>query len=90
MCFSDMPIVSDVELNEALSDYEEHSFDKIPQWIRKELRLRNLPEFIRKPTQVEMQDTMSDARIHRITHNEKTIEDFQDKYKLGIPFTQLT
>ena len=87
--FIDQPYVTDVELSSALSEYNEHGFEDIPQWMQTELKVRNLPEFKRHPTEQEKEETMSDARRHRISNNEKTIEDFKDKYLRGIPFTEL-
>jgi len=89
MSFSDQPYMTDRELNLALSEYDEHGFEDIPQWMQQELITRNLPEFKRHPTEQEKEETISDARRHRISNNEKTIEDFKDKYLRGIPFTEL-
>ena len=81
--------MTDEEVNQALEEYGNRGFDKLPKWLRRELKARNLTWKPHTPTDIEVWDTVADARVHRITHNELTIKDYQDKYIRGKPFTIL-
>ncbi len=81
--------MSDEEVNQALEEYGNRGFEKLPRWLQHELKARNLTWRPHPPTDLEAWDTVADARVHRITHNELTIKDYQDKYKRGKPFTIL-
>jgi hypothetical protein len=40
----------------------------------------NILMISRQPTKSEMNEAEADAKHHRITHNERNIQDFKDKY----------
>jgi hypothetical protein len=70
--------ISDEELAIVLWDYDEYTYDNLPSWIRQELQYRRM--LSRQPTKSEMNEAEADAKHHRITHNERNIQDFKDKY----------
>ena len=78
--------MTDSEVTMYLSEYDERGFEAIPAWLRHEIRARQLTFPRRDPTPQEMDETIRDAREHRIVNNEKTLEDYIDKYKHGKSF----
>jgi len=74
------PPMSDHAVINALDRHNESGFDDLPNWLKKELRTRNINMPPRRPTDIEKWETVSDAREHRITNKELTIRDYQDKY----------
>jgi len=81
------PYMSDEEVNRHLSEYGDSGYDDLPDWLRSEVRSRNLLYEKRQPTDIEKWETVSDAREHRITNNELTLQDYKDKYLNGRNFT---
>ena len=79
--------MSDEEVNRHLSEYGDSGYDDLPDWLRSEVRSRNLLYEKRQPTDIEKWETVSDAREHRITNNELTLQDYKDKYLNGRNFT---
>ena len=75
-----MPYITNEEIVCKLWEYDEQSFDSLPQWLRLQLRVRNIDFGRREPTPEEMYDTIADAKEHRISNNERNIQDFKDKY----------
>lgn len=74
------PYVDDAELALMLSVYDENAFTDVPYWIRHQIRGRGITFERRHPTPQEVMETEVDAKYHRITHNERNIQDFKDKY----------
>lgn len=80
------PHRTDKDIVMILSQYDECSFTQLPSWLRLQLQVRDIKFPRREPTEYEQWETVSDAREHRITNNEKTLEDYKDKYLKGKPF----
>jgi len=74
------PYMEDSEVREALRDYEDLGYADLPDWLQRELRARDLPHEIRRPTDLEKWETVSDAREHRIVNKELSIQDYIDHY----------
>ena len=74
------PYMEDEEVREALRDYEDLGYADLPDWLQRELRARDLPHEIRRPTDLEKWETVSDAREHRIVNQELSIQDYIDHY----------
>ena len=70
-----IPYMTDQEIKEYLSEYDEKGFQDLPDWIQLELQARNLTFQRRDPTPQEMKETEQDAEDHRILNNERTIKD---------------
>ena len=85
-----MPHMTNEEVLMYLSEYDEQSFDQLPNWLQQELQVRQLKFGPREPTEEEKFVTIQDAREHRIMNNERNIEDFKDHYKRGKHFNILT
>jgi len=81
-----MPRMTDEEILTYASEYDENGFESMPSWLQHEMRVRCINIEPRPPTELEMWETVSDAREHRITNKELTIEDYVDKYKKGKSF----
>ncbi len=81
------PYMTDEEVMSALEEHGNHGFDKLPNWLKQELRVRKIQWPTREPTDLEKWDTVEDAREHRILNNELIIKDYQDKYIRGRPLT---
>jgi len=73
-----------------LAEYDELGFEELPEWLRHEIRSRDLPIPRREPTELEMWEAEKDAKEHRILHNELTIEDIKGKYMRQQPLTIFT
>ena len=71
---------SDAYIMQKLAEYDDGGFDRVPRWLKNELIARKITFDRRKPTELEMWETVSDAREHRIMHKELTINDYKDKY----------
>jgi hypothetical protein len=84
------PYMSDEEVSRYLAEYNESGFDDIPNWLRQELKVRQLVFKKRQPTDMEKWETVSDAREHRIVNKELTQEDYKDKYMKGKSITIIT
>ena len=84
------PYMTDEEVNRHLSQYSESGFDDMPDWLRNEIRARNLVYEKRTPSDIEKWETNFDAREHRITNKELTFEDYKDKYLKGKSLTLIT
>ena len=74
------PYMEDEEVREALRDYEDLGYEDLPDWLQRELIVRDLPHKSRRPSDLEKWDTVSDAREHRIVNNELSIQDYIDHY----------
>ena len=74
------PYMEDEEVREALRDYEDLGYEDLPDWLQRELRARDLPHEVRRPTDIEKWETVSDAREHRIVSKELSIQDYIDHY----------
>ena len=85
-----MPHMTNEEVLMYLSEYDEQSFDQLPDWLQQELQVRQFKFGPREPTKEEKFVTIQDAREHRIMNNERNIEDFKDHYKRGKHFNILT
>lgn len=83
------PCMSDEEVKQHLSEYDELGFDDIPEWLQTELKARNLVFKKRSPTEREQWDTVSDEREHRIVNKEQNLQDYKDKYERGKSFKLL-
>ena len=70
-----IPHMTDQEIKEYLSEYDEEGFQDLPDWIQLELQARSLTFQRRDPTPQEMKETEQDAEEHRILNNERTIKD---------------
>jgi len=75
------PLMEDEEVREALIEYADLGYQDLPDWLQRELRARDLPHKIRRPTELEQWETVSDAREHRIVNKELNIQDYLDHYK---------
>lgn len=78
--------ISNVELADALADYSNHGFDDLPDWIRYELRTRQLTFDTRRPESYERSVTNADLLEHKITNNELTINDYNFLAKKGMKY----
>jgi hypothetical protein len=85
-----MPYMTDEELNSYLNEFSELGFDDLPSWLQTELKARQLVVTKREPTELEMWETNSDAREHRIMNKELTQQDYVDKYRKGKSLTLIT
>ena len=74
------PYMEDEEVRRYLRDYEDLGFTDLPDWLQRELIARDLPQEIRRPTDIEKWETVSDAREHRIVNQELSIQDYIDHY----------
>ena len=74
------PYMEDEEVRRYLRDYEDLGFTDLPDWLQRELIARDLPHEIRRPTDIEKWETVSDAREHRIVNQELSIQDYIDHY----------
>ena len=81
------PYMTDDEVMAGLEQHGNHGFDKLPRWLRQELKVRRIQWPTREPTDLEAWETVSDAREHRIMNKELTIKDYQDKYIRNKPLT---
>ena len=70
--------ITDEELAIVLWDYDDLTYDKLPSWIQSELQARRM--VARPPTTQEISEAEDDAKYHRLTHNERNVQDFKDKY----------
>ena len=52
--------MTNMEIKEALLEYPEHPFDKLPDWLQQELKVRTLSFGPRKPTPQEMDEAELD------------------------------
>jgi hypothetical protein len=77
---------TDEELMLQLDYYNEQAWTDVPKSIRERIEARYILIPSRKPTEQEIWETISDAREHRITNKELTIQDYLDKYKHGKSF----
>jgi hypothetical protein len=82
-----MPVHTDQDIIRFVSHYDEQAFEDMPDWLQLELQVRQFKFGPREPTDLEKWETVRDAREHRIMNNEKTLEDYKDKYKKGKSFT---
>ena len=74
------PYMEDEEVRKALLEYDDLGYQDLPDWLQRELRARDLPHKIRRPTELEQWETVSDAREHRIVNKELNIQDYLDHY----------
>ena len=74
------PYMEDEEVRRYLRDYEDLGYEDLPDWLQRELRARDLPHEVRRPTDIEKWETVSDAREHRIVSKELSIQDYIDHY----------
>jgi hypothetical protein len=81
------PYFTDDQIAFMLLQYDDVAFSAIPHWLQGQVISRNMEFQRRLPTELEMWETVSDAREHRITNNELTMQDYMDKYKHGKSFT---
>ncbi len=88
--FKPRKYMTDEELKQHLLEFDDLGFDDLPKWIQLELKARRLHFECRSPTELEMWETNKDAREHRITNKELTIDDYLDKYKRGKSLTLIT
>jgi hypothetical protein len=77
------PYMTNEEVMQELSQYDEYGFVDLPSWLKDEIRARNLPIPKRSPSELEQWETVSDALEHRITNKELTVNDYINKYKHG-------
>jgi hypothetical protein len=75
-----MNYLSNEELLETLAEYNEQSFDQLPDWIQEE-QIRQLNFGTRQPTSQETEESIEDGKWHRIASKERTMQDFKDKYQ---------
>lgn len=81
-----IPYRTDEDIRQLISFYDEQAFIDMPYWLRNTIIARNIRFRRRQPTELEMWETIADAREHRILNNEKTLEDYKDKYFRGRQF----
>ena len=81
------PHFTDDQLAFELMKYDEAAFSDVPENIRTLIIARNMTFDKREPTELEMWETVEDAREHRITNKELTIKDYLDYYRNGKSFT---
>jgi hypothetical protein len=82
--------LTDEELSAYLSEYDERGYDDLPQFLQDELQYRNLLIPTRNPTELEIWETVKDAREHRIMNKELILQDYKDKYMKGKSLTLIT
>ena len=88
--FKPRKYMTNEELKQYLSEFDDSGFDDLPEWIQIELQARRLSFERREPTELEKWETVKDAREHRIMNKELTIKDYLDKYKRGKSLTLIT
>ena len=81
-----MPYLSTDHIVKILGRYDEQTFDQLPQRIKLHLRAHDITFKRRGPADLEKLEAHSDAKEHRIMNNQRTIQDFKDKYLLGKKF----
>lgn len=74
------PRLSDEQVAEYLSQYNDVGFKALPEWLQDELKCRRIAFEVREPTELEKWETITDAYEHRVLYNEMTIQDFMDHY----------
>jgi hypothetical protein len=79
--------MTDEEVQRYLTEYGDRGYNRLPSWLKDEMKGRNLPCSTRQPTELEQWETVADAREHRIVNKELIIADYQDKYIKGRPLT---
>lgn len=84
-----IPYRTDEDIRQLVTYYDEQGFTDMPYLLRETIKSRSITFVRRDPTELEMWETNSDAREHRILNNEKTLEDYIDKYKRGKSFNIL-
>jgi hypothetical protein len=84
-----VPYRTDNDVRKLVSYYDEQAFQDIPAMLRQAVISRYITFPTRQPTEQEKLETVGDARMHRILNNEKTIEDYKDKYLHGKTFNFL-
>ena len=72
--------MSDEEILKELWEYDELSYDDMPNWLQQECQARYIVVPSRNPTEREKHDTVIDAKQHRNAYNERIVDDFKDKY----------
>jgi len=72
--------MSDQEVWLELQECDELSYEDMPKWLKNELTARGITFTIRNPTEREMEETIEDAKYHRVMHNEMNLNDYKDKY----------
>jgi hypothetical protein len=82
-----IPHLSDDQLAMKLTEYDEVGYQDVPYMLREKLESRTLIFRRREPTELEQWETNSDAREHRITNNELTLDDYLDYFKHGKSLT---
>jgi hypothetical protein len=82
-----MPVHTDQDILRYVSEYDEQSFADMPDWLCVQMQVREFIFGPREPTELEQWETVADAREHRIMNNEKTLQDYKDKYFKGKSFT---
>ena len=76
------PPMTDKQVLRHVNKRGELGFQALPKWLQKQLEVRDLNIKARPPTEIEMWETISDAREHRMTgYKTKTIQDYLDHYK---------
>ena len=63
-----------------LDEYGDRGYEDLPAWLKAEMLARNLTWRPRKPTELEMWETVKDAREHRIVNKQLDLKDYIDKY----------
>ena len=75
------PDISNKLLIRYINRYGEFGFKKLPKWLQTQIKIRS-PIFKRRsPTEIEMWDTVSDAREHRVVNNQLTVQDYLNHYR---------
>ena len=75
--------MSPEEINSYLNEHGDNSYEDLPYWLRHELSARQLSWPRRIATSDEYFESQEDARIHRVSNNELTIQDYEDYYTYG-------
>ena len=75
------PDMTDKQLIRHINRLGEIGFKDLPKWLRTQIKIRNLMFKRRSPTEIEMWDTVSDAREHRVVNKQLTVQDYLNHYR---------
>ena len=76
-----MPYMSNEDIAIELLEYDEHSFDQLPDWLRLKVQSNSLVFTRRLPTEQEIEETILDAKEHRKYNKERNLTDILERYK---------
>ena len=81
-----MPHLSTDQIIRMLGKYDEQTYSQLPSRLQTALQREEVVFKRRGPTDFERYEAADDAKEHRIMNNERTLEDFKDKYLRGKHF----